>query len=131
MDLQQPLSMAIQFVERNGWYFVGLAIVWYMIKDGVYEKWAEQERITALKRARDPNRVSILDVERRKARELQQSKAEKEAILAREREKQEKAIRVRKEEDKTSKPSGNPLDGHSGGGSNYSAPKRIVRRGGG
>jgi hypothetical protein len=130
MDIQQPLSVAIQFFERNGWYLVGLGVIWYMIKDTVYDKWAEHERNTALKIARDPNRVSILEVERRKARELQQQQAEMEAKAARERMKQEKAERVRKEEEKTSKPSGNPLDGHRGGGS-YSAPKRVVKRGGG
>mmetsp|Transcript_21234 Transcript_21234/g.25108 ORF Transcript_21234/g.25108 Transcript_21234/m.25108 type:complete len:133 (-) Transcript_21234:91-489(-) len=132
MDIvQQYLALAIQFIEHNGWYLVAMAILWYMVKDTVLQHLAENERQSALKKARDPNRVSLLETERRKARDKQQQRAEEEAIAAKERMKQEKAERTKKEEAKTRKPpSNNPLDRGSSGGT-YKPTRRNISRGGG
>lgn len=90
MNIQHTLSIIIQFVEHNGWYCVGLGIFIYMIKDSIIENWKKTNK--------NSNRVSTLDAQRRKARELQQLKAEQESLERRKLLGQENDVKVRRKD---------------------------------
>ena len=83
---------------------VGLLIIWYNIKDYVLEFIARKEREISLAKARNPQRCSILDEERKRAREIQQLKAEAANATSRARQEQDKTERLLREEEKTLKP---------------------------
>jgi len=76
-------SLVTGFFEAHGWKLVGLAFGWYMVKDEVYGYLARKEKEAALRRARDPARVSALEGHLRVTREKQQAKAAAEAVVAR------------------------------------------------
>ena len=86
MQHPYPMVVAGAFLQQYGWHLVAVAIVLLMMKPHVVDAVAAQSEKAALKAAKSPERVRVLEVERQRVRVEQQERlakaAEEQAKLA-------------------------------------------------
>jgi hypothetical protein len=135
-QIMEVIHRATSFIESilvlHGWKLVGLVLVIALSKHEVLAFVARAQQKRSLAEANNPNRVSILEKERRRVREAQQLRTKQEAAQTKERIAKEKSERLLHDQHKKIiPPTSNPLDGSGGGQSTYRAVKRVVASGGG
>lgn len=123
-------EMVGTFVQRHGWTFVAAGVLYLCFRDNVRSFLTDRKHKVALKVANDPERVKLLESERRRIRaEQQATMLEASAEAAAEK---AKAKVARQEATKSNKPSTstsgdhNPLMG--GGGISGFTPTGNMRR---
>mmetsp|Transcript_7029 Transcript_7029/g.16927 ORF Transcript_7029/g.16927 Transcript_7029/m.16927 type:complete len:144 (+) Transcript_7029:124-555(+) len=143
--MQHPklFVLAGELLQQYGWHLVALATVVLMLKKPVLDAVYEQSEKAALKAAKSPERVRVLEVERQRVRVEQQERlakaAEEQAKLAAKKKaedvgksRSERSVKKTRGPDSSRAPSYSfPLDGGGGGGGGYKPSGFTKKRGGG
>ena len=124
------ITLIKKAIQVYGWYLVGLLICFYIVQGYVRDYLLKRERLKSLQSARDPDRVSILNRERERVRELQQKRFE-DIMKDSKKMKKKKKKKVEKKKNESSS-SFNHLLGASSNttGSSYRPRRRRMNRGG-
>jgi hypothetical protein len=126
LALYAGISALVEFIQHYGWHMVGAAVLLYYARGYASEAWAQRQQRNALAAANVPERVAVLETERRRVREEQQ-RAHLAAVEAAERARREKAAAVaaRHSSDDEDGGSGRP-SGRRAGGYNPLAPQPMT-----